>query len=125
MVWVPFSLISVWQVWASPASWAGHSRKTLAAVSRSAHLAHAQGDDHLEGVHLARVHAVLRVREGDQLVSARHLEADIPSVSYISIPRVSVARCHLEVEDPVLDVGRQEHLPLLPSQQQDAWTFRT
>ena len=121
MVWVPFSLISVWQVWASPSSWAGHSRGTLAAVSRSAHLAHAQGDDHLEGVHLARVHAVLRVREGDQLVSARHLEA---VVSHPYHPQsLEHLWCHLEVEDPVLDVGRQEHLPLLPSQQQDAWTF--
>ena len=33
-----------------------------------------KADDHLEGVDLARVHPVLGVREGDQLVTTRHLD---------------------------------------------------
>ena len=33
-----------------------------------------EADNHLEGVDLARVHPVLGVREGDQLVTARHLD---------------------------------------------------
>ena len=33
-----------------------------------------EADDHLEGVDLARVHPVLGVREGDQLVTTRHLD---------------------------------------------------
>ena len=54
-----------------------------------------EADDHLEGVHLPRVHPVLGVGEGDQLVAAGHLE----------------------VEDTVLNVRGHEHFPFLPSQQ--------
>ena len=32
-----------------------------------------EADDHLQSVDLARVHSVLGVREGDQLVTTRHL----------------------------------------------------